>query len=94
MMKALLIIDRPTDCFKCPCFDNDASQYRCRITGKLYEECDLTTCPLRDLPMLTSYDQAYEMAVKHSNLSLTNTHQSLNRFIDGWQSCIEEIEGK
>ena len=92
--KAILVIDKPIDCFECPLFLDDP-EYRCQVTQNLYEDCNSTTCPLKPLPRLENNDDVDRMMCKHSAfIHMTMNKHAMMRFIDGWESCLDEIEGK
>ena len=92
-MKAVLVIEK-TDCLECPLFEGDPD-YRCKVTGLLYEDCDSKTCPLKPLPRLEHDDDVDRMMAKHSAfIHFTLNKHAMMRFIDGWESALDEIEGK
>ena len=91
-MKAILVIDMPTDCEDCQ-FGYD---YRCFITWKRFEEKEEnyiitypipTWCPLKPLPQkkkLADY-------LPYENYSQQTRFMD---FINGWNACIREIENE
>lgn len=87
-MKVVLVMDAPTTCTDCPCYD-----YIHGVCAKTHKDCELrkqekpTWCPLRPLPSKkvpvfdpnsASYDEEYEKRIIDE--------------INGWNACIEEIE--
>ena len=92
MSKAILIIDMPENCYECP-LENSK---RCPFLWEDVESLDKPKdCPLRELPRLKDYDTAYEMWAKHSAvLRSGNNKNALYRFVDGWESCLDALEGK
>ena len=102
MSKAILIIDMPENCSECP-LDYDYLQ-GCTGDVREYAEPDEepqsfyhrpTWCPLKPLPRLTDPDVALDMKAIHSRMiDVNNTKNALVRFIDGWESALDEIEGK
>lgn len=91
MKKALLVIDMPVNCHHCRLYEDD---YRCIVTMDTAD--DKSNCPLKELPRLENNEQVYQMMTKHSAMCNvgTSTKFSMLRFIDGWESCLDEIEGK
>lgn len=97
MKKALLVIDTPENCYECPCFMEVGwrCQNRMDIDEEVHDKRPLW-CPLKPLPRLENNEQVYQMMTKHSAMCNvgTSTKFSMLRFIDGWESCLDEIEGK
>jgi len=102
MKKALLVIDMPTSCDDC-LLDYDALN-GCTVYDsedhdevlKQSREKRPALCPLKPVPRLENNEQVYQMMTKHSAMCNvgTSTKFSMLRFIDGWESCLDEIEGK
>ena len=80
-MKSILIIDTPTTCTDCPCYD-----YIHGVCAITYKDCELrkqakpTWCPLKPLP-----------EIKY--IRPNDTHDDLMLQI-GWNDCIDEILGE
>lgn len=93
MKKALLIIDAPENCYECLLEHNN----KCTAFADIRVESlgRPRWCPLRELPRLTDYDTAYNMWIKHSAIYRSgNNKNALYRFVDGWEGCLDELEGK
>ena len=77
MSKAILVMDMPTHCAKCPCFYESAHD----MCGAMNKRVNLNSkpewCPLREVPQ------------KQVNNCLDNTYQRGAK--DGWNFCISEI---
>ena len=77
-MKAVLVIDMPTTCAGCPCYD-----YIHGVCAITYKDCELrkqakpTWCPLRPLPSFKAVD--------------LNDTRDVVMFCHGWNDCLEEI---
>lgn len=87
MSKAILIIDMPENCKRC------SYKYDCYM----FHEGDKRPqdCPLRPLPRLEHNDDVDRMMAKHSAfIHFTLNKHAMMRFIDGWESALDEIEGK
>ena len=76
-MKAILVIDMPTTCTDCPCYD-----YIHGVCANTHKDCELriqekpTWCPARLLPQKTyaEFPDPYKYG-----------------FADGWNACLDEI---
>ena len=83
-MKAVLVIDMPTTCAGCPCYD-----YIHGVCANTYKDCELrkqakpTWCPLRPLP---KHKYGFE------NNGLSPSDQILVQ--SGWNDCLDEITGE
>ena len=99
--KAFLIIDYPEACADCPFSESDNyGAYICdRVNDYIdqyyyYKDRKHPDCPLRELPRLKTADEALDMKAKHSSMvDLNNTKNAINRFVDGWESALDELEG-
>ena len=78
-MKAILVIDMPTDCIKCPLADG-----YCWNTFPTKGKVD--GCPLRPLP------QFEEEAVPYQ-VSETEVDCYQDPYATGWNDCLEAITG-
>lgn len=86
-MKAVLVVDFPTDCFMCPCFSDET--WRCCAT-EIDEEVHNDRpkwCPLRPLPKYLGF--------KETEIETTDWHfgDNLDR-ADGWNACLDAITGE
>ena len=82
-MKAILVIDMPTDCTKCQFCGFGGINMElnvCSLTGRKGTQPKLDSCPLRPLPQ-----------IKYINLD--DTHDDLI-FEMGWNGCLDEIIGE
>lgn len=89
MSKAVLVMDMPEKCEKCPLktLYGDAGYYVCeagRYCGKKWGRVDLSSkpdwCPLRPMP-----------EKKQEEVPVAYTH--FGAYIDGWNACIDAIGG-
>ena len=86
MSKAVLIIDMPNSCTECPLFegyfDMHCSGRNNKCIGFPYpKDFGQDWCPLKEIP--NKRDENYVENVGHREVG----------FIDGWNSCIDEIVG-
>lgn len=100
-MKAILIVDIPENCYDCPldydCLHGCMGDVRGEIETDEPQSYDHrpSWCPLKPLPRITDPDYALDMKAVHSRMmDVSNTKNALVRFIDGWESALDEIEGK
>lgn len=89
MKKALLIIDVPEEyeaeelCADVKVYDNEQGIVNTNVLQ------------VKPLPRLKDYDTAYNMWLKHSAIYRSgNNKNALYRFVDGWEGCLDELEGK
>lgn len=85
-MKAILVIDMPKECDGCPCLNQKL--WECQADKKRRSSdvrpswCPLKPMPSKKVPVFdpnsASYDEEYEKRIMDE--------------INGWNSCIEEIE--
>ena len=92
MAKGIIVIDIPESCMSCPCYketytgwdDNwdDGGEW-CGITGEaVYGYTDDEQCPIK--PMPEKYSKA--LIIKGDTFN--------ERYVDGWNACIDEILGE
>lgn len=90
-MKAILIINKPTECVDCPCAIESEGSYWCNakckdVTAEAYEGipkwCPLKPCPER-LPQ--------DMYVFESDALINATNSG---YVRGWNDCVEVIENE
>ena len=84
-MKALLLIDMPDKCFKCPVVD--MTLHLCHMTGKaIYPELKPDTCPIKPLPQKkkTEYWCSDGKRGRQRRVMADNV---------GYNRCIDEIVG-
>lgn len=85
MAKAMLIMDMPSSCDKCPSFGSHYTDMTCRANGRSInypypKEKRQEWCPLREAPQK-----------KEDNLSI---HLPYNEgYLKGWNDCIDELLG-
>lgn len=85
MNKAVLVIDMPDSCIKCPCFQFGMDNY-CAVTDKTvydYEKGRDMNCPLKPVP-----------AKECEGGTWTAGGYIEDGFPSGWNACIEEIVGE
>ena len=89
MSKAILVINMPERCYDCN-YKRDCQDYN---NTEIPEACWLNK---HKIPRLENKEQVYQMMTKHSAMCNvgTSTKFSMLRFMDGWESCLDEIEGK
>lgn len=77
-MKAILVIDMPDICYKCPCYDHEGGICQATSNWKTDRE---DGCPLKPLPekMILEMVLGNEFAVG---------------CVRGWNDCIDEITGE
>lgn len=82
MAKAMLIMDMPSNCLKCPVVNELGSIYVCGRNGKVIENgCVVQRaewCPLREVPQKMEYNHCQDCG---------------QVLIEGYNACIEEILG-
>ena len=83
MSKAILIIDKPESCHKCPLFSSPYSDMTCRGNGKTidypYPDDKVQEwCPLKEIP-------------EKKNLDGLEGRPLLKAQWTGWNQCIDEI---
>lgn len=76
-MKAILVIDKPVNCWQCPCY----SDYDCNVLNECifddYGNPRDIQCPLKPMPeKKTPIDNYY----------------GWNMMVQGWNECLEEME--
>lgn len=83
-MKSILVIDTPTTCAGCPCYD-----YIHGVCAITYKDCELrkqekpSWCPLRPLP-----------SKRHIPITKTfGTPFNVGK-AKGWNDCLKEITGE
>lgn len=87
-MKSVLVIDIPTTCAGCPCYD-----YIHEVCAITHKDCELrkqakpSWCPLRPLP------QFEEEAVPYQ-VSETEVDCYQDPYATGWNDCLEAITGE
>lgn len=80
MQKAMLVIDMPKDCSKCPLCVEDGDVRHCRFDFYTFSETRLPEgCPLKPMPKLKQHEE--EIDYEYG-------------YIDGWNACIDTIEGE
>lgn len=85
-MKAILVIDMPTDCNECPCYYEEA--YRCQVHMETDEDLydgKPSWCPLK--PMLNDYPPYTK--IREQNFY---TEEESDAYEKGWNDCLEEIQ--
>lgn len=87
-MKAILIINKPTECVDCPCAIESEGSYWCNaeckdVTTEAYEGIP-KWCPLKPMP------QKIESG-KIEDGTKTNIPIPVEHFAMGWNACLEEI---
>ena len=80
MSKAILVMDMPDNCYKCPL----NSYHFCSLTGScvvnlMNSNCRPNWCPLKTPP--DKYDKAY------------NDDSPLYHMSVGWNNCVDEVLG-
>lgn len=86
MPKAILVIDMPSCCVECPCYDFDLGLCSPKdeitdVDGRHDERAEW--CPLKPLPKPMPYEQTDTQTVKAVKVD--------NSFRLGWNACLEEI---
>ena len=86
-MKAILVIDMPSDCAECQFCGwggINLEKYVCCLTKEHSEEPHLVGCPLKPMP------EKKEGKKKFSWNCCEYTE--FTEFEDGWNACLEEVE--
>lgn len=78
-MKAILVIDMPNICYKCPCYDHEGGI--CQASDS-WETDVLHGCPLKPLPSKKEIDNP-------------DGYYDLSQLLyEGWNYCIDTITGE
>lgn len=85
-MKAILVIDMPSNCLDCPC---EYDYLTCKAIDHRLDYVDADNerpswCPLKPLPKPMPYEQTDTQTVKAVKID--------NGFRLGWNACLEELE--
>lgn len=95
--KAILVIDMPKSCYKCPMMFDDGNGIWCGVERdkdgdmhmRVHYYCDengrASWCPLKPMPKKLQFQEPF-------NDDYTVSWASRLGFVDGWNACIEEIE--
>lgn len=96
-MKAVLVIDMPTECIECPFHrlyaDGWLTETHCSITAKRNRDGVNTRadwCPLKPLP--TKITTATLSEREQERTELFTSMALLKTYADGWNDCLKEIE--
>lgn len=81
-MKAILVIEMPTDCIKCPLADG-----YCWNTFPTKGKAN--GCPLKSMPMEFTVEKLSEE--EQDSTKLVTNMATMKVFADGWNACLEEI---
>lgn len=84
-MKAVLVINMPTSCEDCPCYDQEVGTCRASDTWKTNIR---NNCPLRPLPGRMSMRDEAEFY-----LGYMNGKTKYLGFNEGYNACLEDILG-
>lgn len=85
-MKAVLVINMPTSCEDCPCYDQEVGTCRASDTWKTNIK---NNCPLRPLPRRMSMRDEAEFY-----LGYMNGKTKYLGFNEGYNACLEDILGE
>ena len=86
-MKAILVVDMPSDCNHCQFADFSNGQWECNQHkgGRIAESMKISStpswCPLKPMPQKQETDWARGVATNEA-------------YIDGWNDCLDEITGE
>lgn len=79
MDKAILVIDMPESCDKCPLLFRHEEERCCWVEGRNSFTTKPDWCPLKSIPNKRKEKYAADVGLRDSG------------FIDGWNACIDEI---
>lgn len=92
-MKAILVIDMPSDCNHCQFADFSNGQWECNQHkgGRIGESMKICStpswCPLKPMPDIKTKE-----AIKLANM--INPKATFQEFADGWNACLDSIIGE
>ena len=93
MSKSVLVIDTPTCCYTCPCYDEWGEE--CKATQRIDVPTEYrpSWCPLKPLPEKKEVNQE-EMLYRHCPSYEEQQNMIDNGMKFGWNKCFYEILGE
>ncbi len=81
--KVMLILkEMPETCYYCPCYGEDSASQFCQVSGKELKSTSRPEwCPLKYFPKK-----------KEKDWGLWNATFRTDRYENGWNACIDELE--